>query len=134
MRHRIEQLDVLFILKVFAVSFSAVASYVLIAYAIVYLLMRERIDEAIRELMKRFLFKTPFVVTGYGFAAGLVGYIGIFLTDALLSVNANASASAVNARPKMVLVLFTLFGICFGTLVGLATFFKAKKGLSIGPK
>jgi hypothetical protein len=73
----------------------------------------------------------PFVITGYWFAAGLAGYIGIFLIDTLNSRNANASALAVNARPEMVLVLFALFGICFGTLAGLAMFFKAKKALSL---
>jgi hypothetical protein len=126
----IEQTDVLFIIKCFAVSFCVVALYVLIANAIAYLLMPKPIDKTVSELVKRFLFKFPFIATGYTFAAGLVGYIGISLTDALLGGNTGVSTPALDTRPRIVLILFTLFGFCFGTFAGLASFFKAKKALA----
>ena len=134
MKHIIEQLDILFVIKVFAVSFSVVALYVLIANAIVYLLMQKSMDDAIRTLMKRFLFIVPFRATGYWFAAGLLGYIAIVLRNAFFSRHANHNTLALREQPRMVLVIFTLVGICYGTLVGLAAFFKAKKALSSGLK
>jgi|ERR1035438_4033894 hypothetical protein len=130
MNHILEKLNVLFIIEVFAISFSVVALYVLVANSIVYLLVRKRTNEMVRELMKRFLFKFPFKAMGYTFAAGLVGYIGITLTDALLGGNITASTPALDTRPRIVLILFALFGFCFGILVGLALFFKAYKVLS----
>jgi hypothetical protein len=127
MSHILEHLSVWFVGEVFAASFSVVALYVIIALLIVRITLRKHINEIIRELMKRFLFKFPFIVTGYGFLAGVGGYIGIALTDLFVDGNIASHASGLDPRPRIVLVLFTLFGMCFGTLVGLQLFIKSYK-------
>lgn len=88
-----------------------------------------RMNEAIREFMKRFLFKVPVLVALIGFMAGLCAYFGLILMDTVLHANRFATASSVNFGRKAGLVVFTLFGICLGTLNGLALFFKACKAV-----
>jgi hypothetical protein len=128
------QFDVVLIIKVFAVSFSVTALYVLIANSIVYFVVGKNMDAATRELMKRFLFKLPLIMNVYGFTAGLVAYIGVFLLSPLLGGNSSRNTLAVSAHPGTALVFFTLCGACLGTFVGLSIFIKAKRALSIGLK
>lgn len=133
MEHILGKADALFIIKAFAISFSVVILYVLAVNAIVFLAVRKKNDERISLLMKRALVKTPFVITGYWFLAGLVGYIGVALINGLFGgdTHANAPAGSVQSSgPEIVLVMLTLVGFCIGVGIGWAAFFKAYKAMN----
>ncbi len=126
----LDQVDGVFIVEFAVGAFAFVALYAIIANVIAYLAMRKRMNDAVRESMKRFLFKAPLLVTMIGFTAGLTGYFLLIIMDTLLHANKYVKASDVNLKRKEFLVLFTLAGILYGTLNGLAFFYKRCKAMN----
>jgi succinate dehydrogenase/fumarate reductase cytochrome b subunit len=126
----LDQVDVAFVVEFAGLSFLFLALYVIIARTIASLLMRGRMNETVRECMKRFLMKAPIVVTMIGFTAGLCGYIGLIVMDTLQHFNKYDDASDVNYKRKVLLVVFTVSGICYGAISGLALFYKRCKAMN----
>jgi succinate dehydrogenase/fumarate reductase cytochrome b subunit len=129
--HKIlDQIDGVFIVEFAAGAFGFVALYAVIATLVAYLVMRRRMNETVRGLMKLFLLKAPIIGIMWGFVGGLCGYIGLIVIDTLQHFNKYDNPSDVNYNRKVLLVVFTLTGIGYGSLSGLALFYKKYKAMN----
>jgi hypothetical protein len=133
MKFIIDKLHPIFVIKAFLITFAVVALYVLVVNTIVYLLVPKKNDKRIFQLMKRAFIKTPFIITGYWFLAGLGGYLwGILVVGELFDGNAHVNVSAEKMQPsgsEIVLIIFTLVGFCISVGIGFSAFYKAHKAL-----
>ena len=118
-QHFVSELDMVFLLWVFVVALVGVAVYATITMAVARLYFRSSPDKSVLEILRRSLVRLPFVLTSYGFLAGLGVYFGISLIDMFF-----ASGHPQPDRPKFALVIFTLLGFFVAVYTGCAVLYK----------
>jgi hypothetical protein len=120
------------IIMIFLASVAVVVLYASIAFCVGSFLIRKKNRVAFNLLLKKALVKLPFLLTGYGFLAGLVIYLGLPVIDALMGTDGRtgiADGKRVTG-PEIALVVFTSMGFCISVCAGWAMFFDARKNLS----
>ncbi len=129
------KISLFFIIKTFAISIILVTVYAAIINCVVYFFVRKRRhSDVLISLTKKSFVKLPFVLTGYGFLAGVGVYVGIALIDALFGKSGHASISGGGSQSSdsgIGLIVFTTpMGFCISVGVGWAAFFKAYRALN----
>ncbi|HXB58918.1 MAG TPA: hypothetical protein VNU95_05115 [Candidatus Acidoferrales bacterium] len=127
------KISVSFIITAFVCVIALVTFYVFIANGIIYFLVRnKRNHESLFSLAKKTFVKLPFLLTGYGFLAGVIIYVGVTLIDALFGTTGHPGIPRSREQisgPEVGLVVFTCLGFCISVGVGWTAFFKAYQAL-----
>jgi phage shock protein PspC (stress-responsive transcriptional regulator) len=121
-QHFVSELDMVFLLWVFVVALVGVAVYATITMVVARLYFRSSPDKSVLEILRRSLVRLPFVLTSYGFLAGLGIYFGISLIDGCFPSSHPRSDGAETA-----LVVFTLLGFFISVYTGCAVIYKASR-------
>jgi hypothetical protein len=123
-----DKISVSFIINAFGISIALVTFYALIVNGVIYFLVRKkRHREMFVSLMKKAFVKLPFLLTGYGYLAGLIVYVGVALINALFGQNGHTSIPGSGTQsdgPEIGLIVFTFIGFCISVGVGWAAFIK----------
>ena len=126
-----EKTCIQFITKAFVISFTFVAFYALVVNGVIYFVIKKKgHHEKLISYMKKAFVKLPFLLTAYGFLAGVIVYAGVFLIGALFDANSHTSISSnatPTSDPEIGLFLFTAMGFCMSVGIGWGAFFKAYK-------
>jgi hypothetical protein len=130
---KMNKISVSFIITAFVFVVALVTFYVFIANGIIYFLFRnKRNHELFFSLAKKTFVKLPFLLTGYGFLAGVIIYVGVTLIDTLFGTNARPNIPGSGeplSGSEFGLYVPTFMGFCISVGVGWTVFFKAYKAL-----